>query len=442
MLFHRHGSAATGSRPLRCFFIQTGFGTAFTYLTSGVFLSGLALLMGAGDVIVSYLSVIVNICGVLILLFSPVLERFQSRKRLTVGLTVLSRLTTLFIVCIPVIAPPGLRLPLLLAAVVAAFTLQAQTTVVLNQWMLGFMDERRSGRYISRRQTLTLAVTVALSLAGGWWMDVAQGRYEGFAALFALAGLMGICEVVLLVRTPDGPACHSAVKGFGLRELVRLPLQNRPFAGFVLYIFTFYLLLYIADSFTMVYLMKYLALPYGTVNLLYMIISLPQIVLLGLWGRLSDRRGHRFVLKTSIWLFTGETLFMAFAGPEGWPLFIPIAFLCSSAANSGFAVAVFNRRYELMPGENRIVYDNFYSAAVGAAFILGPMAGGAIKGAVESALPAGGGVPFAGIRVLYIVSAVGILLLQTVCCRPGRGGVRAPAARFPEGPKNCDSSVG
>ena len=71
MLFHRHGSAATGSRPLRCFFFQTGFGTAFTYLTSGVFLSGLALLMGAGDVIVSYLSVIVNICGVLILLFSP-----------------------------------------------------------------------------------------------------------------------------------------------------------------------------------------------------------------------------------------------------------------------------------------------------------------------------------------------------------------------------------
>lgn len=28
------------SKPLTCFFIQTGFGTAFTYLTSGVFLSG------------------------------------------------------------------------------------------------------------------------------------------------------------------------------------------------------------------------------------------------------------------------------------------------------------------------------------------------------------------------------------------------------------------
>ncbi|MCA5960382.1 hypothetical protein LC724_07960 [Blautia sp. RD014234] len=54
----------TGPRML--LFVQTAFGTAFSYLTSGVFLSGLALLMGAGDVLVSYLSVIVNICGVLI----------------------------------------------------------------------------------------------------------------------------------------------------------------------------------------------------------------------------------------------------------------------------------------------------------------------------------------------------------------------------------------
>ena len=61
----------------------------------------------------------------------------------------------------------------------------------------------------------------------------------------------------------------------------------------------------------MVYMMKYLALPYKTVTAMYMIISLPQIVLLGLWGRISDKRGHEFVLKTSIWLFAGETLFMS-----------------------------------------------------------------------------------------------------------------------------------
>ena len=134
------------SRPRTCFLVQAGFGTAFTYLTSGVFLSGLAILMGAGDILVSYLSDIVNICGVLILVFPAFLERFTSRKKMTVALTILSRLATLFLVTIPVLFPARVQLYVFVPTVVAAFALQAQTTVVLNQWMLGFIDDKRSGR--------------------------------------------------------------------------------------------------------------------------------------------------------------------------------------------------------------------------------------------------------------------------------------------------------
>lgn len=405
------------TRPRTCFFFQTAFGTAFTVLTSGVFLSGLAILMGAGDVLVGYLSIILNLCGVLILFFSPLLERCRSRKRLTIGLTVLSRLATLSIAAIPALIPAELRLWVFLPLVLAAFTLQAQTTVVLNQWMLGFLDGARRGRYISLRQTLTLLVTVALSLAGGCWMDAVRDEYTGLAVLFGAAAVMSVGEVILLCRTPDGPAHRPQARGCSLRALVRLPLRDRRFAGFVGYIFLFYLLLYISDSFTMVYMMRYLALPYRTVNALYLIISLPQLVLLGLWGRASDRRGHRFALHASIWLFTLETLFMAFASPRSWGLFIPLAFLAASVGNAGFSVAVFNRRYELMPEGDRIAYDNFYTAAVGLAFILGPMIGGAVKGLIEASPLLTQAVPLAGIRLLYPISAVGILLLQVFYTR-------------------------
>lgn len=411
------------SKPLLRFFQQVGFGTAFTTLTSGVYLSGLALLMGAGDVLVSYLSIILNICGVLIFLFSGALERFHSRKKLAVALTVLSRLATLLIVAIPVLATPETRLWLFIPTVVIAFTLQAQTTVVLNQWMLLFMDEKQSGRYISLRQTLALVVTVILAALGGWWMDRMEGQYLGFLIIFAVAGLMGLVEILLLLRTPDASTSSTPSARCTLRQLVALPLKNRAFAGFVLYIFLFYLLLYIADSYTMVYMMKYLALPYQTVNLLYMIISVPQIFLLGIWGRLSDKRGHRFVLNISIWLFLGETFFMLFASPKSWFVFIPLAFLASSAANSGFVVSVFNRRYELMPEENRIVYDNFYTAAVGLGVILGPLLGGAIKGTVEASGLLMSTLPFANIRILYLVSTLGVLLLQTIYAHTQRKAV-------------------
>lgn len=402
------------SKPRICFFIQSALGASITYLTSGVFLSGLAFLMGAGDVLVSYLSVIVNICGVLILAFAAFLERFRSRKRLTIALTILSRLVTLFIVMVPAFVPERMQLAVFVPTVVAAFTLQAQTTVVLNQWMMGFMDENKSGQYISLRQTAVLVVTVAMSVLCGRWMDTMQGEYIAFLILFSAAAGIGVLEVVLLMLTPDSAERQPGSRACRFRDIAILPLENRKFMGFVLYVFTFYFLLYISDSFTMVYMMKYLQLPYLTVTAMYMIISLPQVFFLGMWGKLSDKRGHEFVLRTSIGLFIGETLFMSFASSRSCYIFIPIAFFISSLANAGFVISVFNRRYELMPQENRIVYDNFYTAVIGLGFILGPMAGGLLKSLLEAVPAAHGVMEFANIRILYIISAAGILLLQGV----------------------------
>ena len=99
--------------------------------------------MGAGDVLVSYLSVILNLCGVLTLAFAAFLESgFAAAKRLAINLTVLSRLATLGIAAIPVLAPRQLWMAVFVPAVLLAFTLQAQTTVVLNQWMLTFVEEK------------------------------------------------------------------------------------------------------------------------------------------------------------------------------------------------------------------------------------------------------------------------------------------------------------
>lgn len=350
----------------------------------------------------------------LILAFPAFLERFTSRKKLTIALTILSRLATLFIVTIPVLFPAGIRLYVFVPTVVAAFALQAQTTVVLNQWMLGFIEEKKSGRYISLRQTLTLTVTVVLSLAGGRFMDLMEGKYAGFALLFAAAALMGILEVILLAATPDGEPYQSSGRSCRFLDIARLPLKNRCFTGFVAYIFIFYLLLTISDSYTMVFMMKYLALPYQIVTGLYMMISLPQIILLSFWGRLSDCYGHEFTLKMSIWFFAGETLFLSFASAQNWFIFIPAAFLISSAANAGFVISVFNRRYELMPEDNRIVYDNFYTAAIGLGSILGPLTGGAVKGMIDARTAAAGAAGFTGIRILYLISTAGILLLQFI----------------------------
>ncbi|MBS5082253.1 MAG: MFS transporter [Clostridiales bacterium] len=400
------------SKVQRSFHTQVIFGTSFTFLTSGVFLSGLAIYMGASDLLVSYISMITNICGISILLFSSFMERFYSYRKITIGLTVLSKAATLLIVLIPVLIPANLQIIIFIPVMVTAFTLQAQTTVILNNWMVTFVEEKKSGRYIAVRQTFVLGATVILSLAGGRLLDAVSGAYIGFIILFSVAMLMGVMEILTLLRIPDTERRKIPVEKSRFSDMVLLPIKNRLFLAFVVYIFFFYLMLSIADSFTVVYMMRYLKLSYVTTTGMQMLISLPQVFLLGVWGKVSDRRGHQFALTASIWFFIGETFFMALSNPHNFYFFIPVAFLFASAANAGFMVSVFNRRYELMPVEGRILYDNFYSAAVGLAFILGPVIGGGVKRFLESSSWLAEVIQFGNIRLLYAISTAAIILLQ------------------------------
>lgn len=400
------------SQARLAFVTQVVFGTSFLFLTSGVFLSGLAMYMGASDLLVSYISMITNICGVSILFFSSIIGRFHSFKKITISLTICSKLATLVIVLIPLLVPKSARIAVFIPVMILAFTLQAQTTVVLNNWMINFVEEKESGKYIAKRQTFVLAVTVILSLAGGRLLDAVSGAYIGFAILFSAAFVMLLLELIVLFRIPDVVQKKADGEKRKLSDMIRIPIKYRPFLLFVVYIFLFYLFLSIADSFTVVYMMRYLKLSYIATTAMQMIISLPQIFLLGLWGRISDKRGHQFALTASIWFFLGETLFLALSNSWNLYLFVPIAFLFASVGNAGFVVSVFNRRYELMPREGRILYDNFFSAAVGLAFILGPVTGGAMKLLLESVGWIQNKIQFGNIRLLYVVSTIGIVLLQ------------------------------
>lgn len=396
----------------RQFHIQGSFAAAFSVLTGGVFLSGLAAMMGAGDVLIGYISVIMNICGALILFFAPYIERFKSRKKVTLVLTVLSKIVTALIVFIPVAAPKSLYLFIFLPLTVIAFSLQAQAQVSLNNWLVAFVEEERRGRYISVRMTAQLMITVLLSVAAGYFIDTMEGKYIAFVLLFCLAFAFALLETVTLLQIDDVQTAQKSRPKYSLKDLFRIPFQNKEYIEFVVYIASFYFLLYISDSFTIVYLLKYLTLSFTEITIYQQLfMSLPQIFLLSVWGRISDKRGHNRALHICIWFFAFEVLFVMFSSKETALVLLPLAYLFGAIANSGFSVSVFNRRYELIPDEGRIIYDNFFSAAVGVSLILGPVTGGTVRDAVAKSGVVSS-VPFGDFRALYALSFIGILMLQ------------------------------
>lgn len=155
----------------KAFHIQVLFGTAFIYLTGGVFLSGLAMYMDASDLLVSYISMMTCICGVSILFFSGIIGRFHSFKKITIALMLVSKLATLSLVLIPILVPRNVQIAVFIVLMLIAFTLQAQTTVVLNNWMVTFVDEKKAANTLPKGKPLCFSLLLPFPLeAGGFWM--------------------------------------------------------------------------------------------------------------------------------------------------------------------------------------------------------------------------------------------------------------------------------
>ncbi len=400
-----------------CFYIQFAFATAFMMLTGGVFLSGLALYMNASDLIVSYCQVIPNLSGITILFLSFLLEKFTSKKSLTIWLTFIAKLSSSLIIFIPLAVTEKYQILVFMALVVLSYTLQALSTVSLNNWMLHFIPKSKEGRVISMRQTWSLVATVILSLSASWFMDemeAANRTYNGYLILYLLGMVMAAAELITLLRIEDVNVITAARRSLKISDIFRLPLRNRLFMSYVVYIFMFYILLNISDSFLTVFMMKYLQLPYSQIVVFMLMMQLPQIFLFRIWGTISDKSGHKFVLFMSVWFFIGETFLFGLTDSNNYFIFVPLGYLIASVGNSGFAIALFNRRYEIIPEDGRMVYDCFYSAVIGLALLLGPFIGVSIKEGLAARMSLSGLTRFWDIRLLFFMSAAGILLLQ--CC--------------------------
>jgi MFS family permease len=159
-------------------------------------------------------------------------------------------------------------------------------------------------------------------------------------------------------------------------------------------------------------MIRYLKLPYLVINLTGILPAVMQIFMVRVWGTLSDKYGHKFVMNASTWFFAGEIFIWAVTPKSAFLVLIPFACIFSAVANSGFTIGAFNRRYTLIPEKGRIIYDGFYSSAVGISLIIAPLLGGLAKNTIASNEFIMSRIEFGEFRILYLISCIGIIVLQ------------------------------
>lgn len=129
------------------FIFQIIMATAFTSLTGYVFLTGFAVYLGLQDQLISYISILPNLCGITLVMSGLFWERFRRRKLIISLMVLVSKSLICSIVLLPWWAPRQVRPGILVGTLVVAFTLQAFYNVALNTWLVSVVPENIRGRF-------------------------------------------------------------------------------------------------------------------------------------------------------------------------------------------------------------------------------------------------------------------------------------------------------
>lgn len=378
-------------------------------ITTGVFLTGLMLYMGASDLMVGLISSSGTWSLMLSLLSSVVVESVKRKKPVLAGVQLVFRLLTTLPVFLPVLLGRGL--PTAWAASVMMIAGNLVFSVYNTGFFVFFMDslpeEGRLGYIYVRMFWLRLAYTV-FSVGMGALLQLFNGSYAGFVIVFCTALALGVADSVVLMRI-RGNAGADARRGDGLLQLgphgllrrLTEPLKNTRYMRYLLFTFGLFFFFSMASSYTSLYQYKYLHLSVLFITIYNAFIYAIMIAVTGLWARLERRMGRLMVLVLSAVLMALDFLVYGFLTTQTlWVIVLSPVF--NGLGSSGFWACALPYRYDLMPEEGKTVYEGWNGVFFGSAGLFGALAGGALQDLLR---PVAAGF-FSVFQILYLAAFV------------------------------------
>lgn len=372
------GPAAGGTRAL----VADGVATrAMDALTGGGFLTGLALLVGAGDAQLGLLAAIPFLAQLLQLPGVLVLERWPDRRRISLLSSAAARTLLLAAGFLPLALGARATFGHLLALVAAMGVASAFGGAAWNAWLREVLPPDRMGRVFARRLAAQGLTALALALPAGLLLDAlrAQGRAaEGFALLYALGVAAGYAGLAFLARIPH-PRPAPPARRRSLGTLLATPYRDANFRGLMAFNASWGFAVNLAAPFITVFMLVRLGLPFALLGLFVGLATLASVLALPVWGRLSDRFGNKPVLAICAPVFSLSLLLWVFAVRDtafATVAIVALIHLLNGFAAAGLDLASNNILLKLAPADQAASYLASASVTRAAASAAGPVAGG------------------------------------------------------------------
>jgi MFS family permease len=376
-------TASEERRVLRLVLYDALASEAMGTLTTGVFLVGFAVALGADNFAIGVLAAVPFAVQLLQIPAVFLVERWRARRDICVFSTAIGRAFLIGAAAAPFVGGAFA----VVALIVSLAIYQAMAAIAgcaWNSWMRDLVPSSQYGRFFGRRTAATTALSITLAFIGGvlidaWKRWLPDQAVFSYSLLFFISALIGYLGVYLLRVTPDRPML-PAERGSAPLSLIFVPLREPNFRRLIIFLSSWNFAANLAAPFFTVYMLKSLGYSMTTVLGLTIASQLSNLAALGLWGALIDRFSNKAVLEIAAPLFLACTLAWTFTGvpwvqPMTFYLLVAVHILMG-IATAGVGLASGNIAMKLSPAGQATAYlaaNSVISAAFTAA---APVIGG------------------------------------------------------------------
>ncbi len=398
---------------------ESGLARGMATSTSGMYLTGLALALGANESQYGKLAGAIFVGGSMQLLVVPLLHRLGSRRRFCLMGLGMTRLLRISLAAAPLLAVWGMSAANVIWVMFVLLMLSAITGTAAESarqsWITDLVPKGRLGRFIGWRSSIMRAAGILAVLGYSqfieFWRHTSQNLVMGFQILIVFGTALGVVGLVCIGKAPEPPMSERLSPAIQ-RLAMTLPFRDRRFRRFMIFFCPWTFSLAIAGMFFHLYMLEYLQLRYRPMG--YALVAATDIVsmLLGvasapIWGRLADRWGtRRMLLRAGVVVGFFPLLWIPITPGLWWLVFVVILL---RVFGSACEIGPMTMAMQMAPARRRSIYLGVYRSLGCLMMAIAPMVGGAIAHAAGPSVWTLGSFTVTGLHLLFVIAALGRL---------------------------------
>lgn len=350
-------------------------GAAFSVMDglTASFITPFAVALNASVSLIAALTYVPQLAGAFIQLFTAkAVEILKDRRKILVVSSFLHAVLWIPLLLMPY-AVPGQKY--LLIVYVSLQTIIIQLMQPIGNSLLGdIVPKYERGRFFGLRNKVAGATSFVSALAAGLILNYFSPKHPflGFAILFAIAFFARVLSGVFKAMMHDPVRDMGHAEKFSIFDFVKR-MDKTNYGHFVIYITMFKFATYIAAPFFAVYMLKNLGFTYLQFTIIVAAELIASFIAMGIWGRLIDERGTKFVLYVSgmltplipfLWLFSSNFYYLV------------VIEMFAGLSWAGFNLSSSNFIFDAVKPENRVRCISYFKFFEGIAIVIGAALGG------------------------------------------------------------------